>query len=63
VAILDALQTLTAPIMEVHLSNIYARESFRHHSHISQIATGVICGLGAQGYEMAIDALAARLKD
>ena len=63
VAILDALQTLTMPIMEVHLSNIFARESFRHHSHISQIATGVICGLGAEGYQMAIDALASRLNN
>jgi 3-dehydroquinate dehydratase-2 len=63
VAILDALQTLSIPIMEVHLSNIFARESFRHHSHISQIATGVICGLGAQGYQMAIDALASRLNN
>jgi 3-dehydroquinate dehydratase-2 len=60
---LDALQTLTMPIMEVHLSNIFARESFRHHSHISQIATGVICGLGAEGYQMAIDALASRLNN
>ncbi len=60
VAILDALQTVEAPIIEVHLSNIFAREEFRHHSYISSIATGVICGLGAQGYEMAIDALAAR---
>lgn len=62
VAILDALQAVEAPIMEVHLSNIFAREEFRHHSYISGIAAGVICGLGAQGYEMAIDALAARIK-
>lgn len=62
VAILDALQAVEAPIMEVHLSNIFAREEFRHHSYISGIAAGVICGLGAQGYEMAIDALAARVK-
>lgn len=61
VAILDALQAVEAPIMEVHLSNIFAREEFRHHSYISGIAAGVICGLGAQGYEMAIDALAVRL--
>ena len=61
VAILDALQAVKAPIMEVHLSNIFAREEFRHHSYISGIAAGVICGLGAQGYEMPIDALAARL--
>lgn len=61
VAILDALQAVNIPIMEVHLSNIFAREEFRHHSYVSAVATGVICGLGAQGYEMAIDALAARL--
>mgnify|MGYP000032164600 FL=1 len=61
VAILDALQAVPAPIMEVHLSNIFAREEFRHHSYVSGVAAGVICGLGAQGYEMAIDALATRL--
>tara|TARA_B110000971_G_C19994636_1_gene493670 strand:+ start:236 stop:679 length:444 start_codon:yes stop_codon:yes gene_type:complete len=61
VAILDALQAVAAPIMEVHLSNIFAREEFRHHSYVSGVAAGVICGLGAQGYEMAIDALATRL--
>ena len=61
VAILDALQAVEAPIIEVDLSNIFAREEFRHHSYISGVAAGVICGLGAQGYEMAIDALAARL--
>lgn len=61
VAILDALQAVEVPIIEVHLSNIFAREEFRHHSYISGVAAGVICGLGAQGYEMAIDALAARL--
>jgi len=61
VAILDALQAVEIPIMEVHLSNIFAREEFRHHSYVSAVASGVICGLGAQGYEMAIDALATRL--
>lgn len=61
VAILDALQAVEVPIIEVHLSNIFAREEFRHHSYVSSVAAGVICGLGAQGYEMAIDALAARL--
>ena len=61
VGILDALQAVEVPIIEVHLSNIFAREEFRHHSYVSGVAAGVICGLGAQGYEMAIDALAARL--
>ena len=60
VAILDALQAVEVPIIEVHLSNIFAREEFRHHSYVSGVAAGVICGLGVQGYEMAIDALAAR---
>lgn len=61
VAILDALQAFDSPIIEVHLSNIFAREEFRHHSYVSGVAAGVICGLGAQGYGMAVDALAARL--
>jgi 3-dehydroquinate dehydratase II len=59
VAIHDALKAVSAPIIEVHLSNIFAREPFRHHSYVSPIARGVICGLGADGYVMAMDALAA----
>ena len=58
VAIHDALKSVHAPIMEVHLSNIFAREPFRHHSYISPLAKGVICGLGVKGYELAISALA-----
>ena len=58
VAILDALSVVDIPIVEVHLSNIFARESFRHHSYISPVATGVICGLGPQGYILALDAVA-----
>jgi 3-dehydroquinate dehydratase-2 len=58
VAIHDALKTVNVPIIEVHLSNIYQRESFRHHSYISPLARAVICGLGAKGYVIAIDALA-----
>jgi 3-dehydroquinate dehydratase-2 len=61
VAILDALLAIDLPVMEVHLSNIYKRDEFRHHSYISKAATGVICGLGSQGYLLALDALAARL--
>ena len=57
VAVLDALTNLDIPIIEVHLSNIFQREDFRHHSFVSPASTGVICGLGAQGYERAIDAL------
>ena len=56
IAIMDALLALKIPIIEVHLSNIFRREPFRHHSYISQAATGLICGLGAQGYELAIEA-------
>ena len=58
VAVLDALSAADLPVIEVHLSNIFRRESFRHHSYVSLAATGVICGLGAQGYELALEALA-----
>jgi 3-dehydroquinate dehydratase II len=61
IAILDALKTFSGPIIEVHLSNIHQRESYRHHSYVSHAATGVIMGLGAQGYVRAIDALAMML--
>ena len=57
VALHDALKTVRVPIIEVHLSNIYQREPFRHHSYVSPVAKGVICGLGAQGYLLAMDAL------
>ncbi len=57
VAILDALQTLDIPILEVHLSNIFKREAFRHHSYISPVARGVMCGFGAMGYALAIQSL------
>lgn len=61
VAILDALKSLTIPVIEVHLSNIHQREEFRHHSFVAAAATGVICGLGSQGYTLAIEALANRI--
>ena len=61
VALLDALLAAELPCVEVHLSNIFKREPFRHHSYISQGADGVICGFGAIGYELAITALADRL--
>ena len=57
VAILDALKLLKCPIVEVHISNIFQREAFRHHSYVSPVATGVICGLGAAGYELALEAV------
>ena len=62
VAIMDALIAAEIPIIEVHLSNIYKREDFRHHSYVSKTATGVICGFGAHGYVMAVDAMAKLLK-
>jgi 3-dehydroquinate dehydratase II len=58
VAILDALNAAEKPVIEVHLSNIFRREEFRHHSYVSAAARGVICGFGAKGYELAIDAMA-----
>ena len=61
VAIRDALAAVAIPFIEVHLSNVFAREPFRHHSHFSDLAAGVICGLGAQGYQFALRAAAARL--
>ena len=58
VALLDALQAADVPIIEVHLSNIFRREDYRHHSYVSKAAIGVICGLGAQGYALAVEAMA-----
>lgn len=57
VALLDALQASELPVVEVHLSNIFRRDSFRQHSYVSLAATGVICGLGAKGYELALEAV------
>jgi len=54
VALRDALLGVSIPFIEVHLSNVHARETFRHHSYLSDVADGVICGLGAQGYEFAL---------
>jgi 3-dehydroquinate dehydratase-2 len=62
VALHDACRALSRPTIEVHLSNPYAREPFRHHSFISAAARGVICGLGATGYLLALDALSQMLK-
>ena len=63
VALHDACRALSRPIIEVHLSNPYAREPFRRRSFISAAASGVICGLGASGYVIAVDAIAGLLKD
>jgi 3-dehydroquinate dehydratase-2 len=58
VAILDALKTFEGPIIEVHISNVHQREAFRHHSYVSLAATGVIAGLGTQGYALALQRIA-----
>ena len=62
VAILDALLATDIPCVEVHMSNIFQREEFRHHSYISAACIGVICGFGVKSYELAVDALAERLE-
>jgi 3-dehydroquinate dehydratase-2 len=58
VAILDALNAAERPVIELHLSNVFRREAFRHHSYVSPAAQGVICGFGGKGYELAIEAMA-----
>jgi 3-dehydroquinate dehydratase-2 len=58
IALLDALRMTGKPVIELHLSNIHRREAFRHHTYTSQAATGIICGLGAHGYVLAVEAMA-----
>jgi 3-dehydroquinate dehydratase-2 len=60
IALRDAMLAVNIPFIEIHLSNVYARESFRHHSYLSDIAVAVISGLGAQGYELALAAALSR---
>lgn len=62
VALRDALAAVAIPFIEVHLSNVHAREEFRHQSYFSDIAVGVICGLGAQGYDLALQAAITQLE-
>jgi 3-dehydroquinate dehydratase-2 len=61
VALHDALKAVDVPVIEVHISNPHRREPFRHTSYVSPVATGVICGVGAQGYALAVEALATLL--
>lgn len=62
VALRDALLSVDIPFVEVHMSNVHARESFRHHSYLSDIAVGVICGFGANSYQLGLSALHQHLK-
>ncbi|NQX79348.1 MAG: type II 3-dehydroquinate dehydratase [Hyphomicrobiaceae bacterium] len=62
IAILDALKTVRCPIVEIHISNPYQRERFRHISYVSQVATGTICGFGAYGYILALSSMLNLLK-
>jgi 3-dehydroquinate dehydratase-2 len=62
IALFDALTSVEMPAIELHLSNVFSREAFRHHSYISNVAIGVICGFGAYGYLLAIDAMLAHLE-
>lgn len=57
IAIRDALMSVAIPFYEVHISNIFARESFRHHSYLSDIAQGIMCGFGIKGYQLALQAI------
>jgi 3-dehydroquinate dehydratase-2 len=57
----DALAGVAIPFVEIHISNIYRRESFRHHSYLSDLAAGVVCGLGTDGYRIAIEFAVKRL--
>jgi 3-dehydroquinate dehydratase-2 len=63
VAMRDAILAIKIPFIEVHLSNVHARETFRHHSYFSDVAIGVICGLGAQGYDFALQYVLHALKN
>lgn len=63
VALLDAIKTLSIPVIELHLSNPATREAYRHHSYVSEVATGVIAGFGAHGYELAVQAALNRIRE
>ena len=61
IALMDAISSVGVPVIELHLSNVHARESYRHRSYISTVAIGVICGFGAHGYVLAIEAFSRHL--
>ncbi|MCC6220242.1 MAG: type II 3-dehydroquinate dehydratase [Deltaproteobacteria bacterium] len=63
IALRDAIAVLSLPVIEVHISNVFSRESFRHHSHITAVVDGLICGLGTQGYRLALRALIEQLEN
>jgi 3-dehydroquinate dehydratase-2 len=63
IALADAIKAVESPVVEVHISNIFARESFRHQSYISAVSVGIISGLGLKGYDLAIEYLLSRSKN
>ncbi len=63
IALMDALLSADLPVIEVHISNIHRREEFRHHSYVSKVAQGVLCGFGIRGYAMALTAMAELVLD